>query len=135
LAALLASARQQDATVGVLTVDDQPVFRVAAVAVIEATPGFTAVGQAGSGEEALRLSEDLRPDLVLMDIRMPGMDGIEAARRLSSAVPDAVVVLISLEDAADFWDLARNAGAAAFVRKQDLCPALLARLWSEYHRH
>ena len=81
---MLTSARHQGPTVGVLTVDDQQVFREVAVAVIEATPGFEPVGQAASGEEALRLLETLRPDLALIDVRMPGMDGVETARRLAA---------------------------------------------------
>lgn len=128
------STRQEGNTVGVLTVDDQAVFRMAAVDVIAATPGFAAVGEAASGEEALRLAETLGPDLVLIDVRMPGMDGIETSRRLTAQQPAAVVVLISLEAAFDFLPEARSSGAATFVRKQDFCPTLLARLWS-LHRH
>jgi DNA-binding NarL/FixJ family response regulator len=128
------STRQEGPTVGVLTVDDQTVFRMAAIEVIDATPGFQAVGEAASGEEALRLSQTLHPDLVLIDVRMPGMDGIETARRLAADQPDAVVVLVSLEDAFDFSLEARGSGAAAFVRKQDFCPKVLARLWSLHHR-
>jgi DNA-binding NarL/FixJ family response regulator len=131
---MLTSARHEGPAVGVLTVDDQRVFREAAVAVIDATPGFEPVGQAASGEEALRLLDSLRPDLALIDVRMPGMDGIETARRLAAIRPDAVVVLISLEDAFDFSREARNAGAAAFVRKQDFCPTMLARLWTDHRR-
>ena len=71
-------------SIGVLTVDDQPLFRSAAAAVVDATPGFEAVGEASSGEEALQLSSELRPDLVLLDVRMPGMDGIETAQRLAA---------------------------------------------------
>ena len=76
--------------IGVLTVDDQPLFRSAAAAVVDATPGFEAVGEASSGEEALRLSSELRPDLVLLDVRMPGIDGIETARRLAATRPETV---------------------------------------------
>ena len=70
--------------VGVMTVDDQAVFRQAAREVIEATDGFEYLGEAGSGEEALALAGELDPDLVLVDIRMPGIDGFETARRLSA---------------------------------------------------
>jgi len=131
---VLTSTRQEGHAVGVLTVDDQAVFRMAAVDVIDATPGFAAVGEAASGEEALELADALRPDLVLVDVRMPGMDGIETARRLVASQPDAVVVLISLEDAFDFSLEARSSGAATFVRKQDFCPTLLARIWAMHHR-
>src|SRR5829696_277048 len=94
--------------VGVLTVDDQTLFRMAAAAVVDATAGFEAIGEAASGEEALRLSSALRPDLVLLDVRMPGMDGIETARRLAVAQPDTVVVLVSIEDMTDIAPLVQR---------------------------
>jgi DNA-binding NarL/FixJ family response regulator len=118
--------------VRVLTVDDQVVFRDAARDVIAATSGFEPVGDAGSGEEALAEVERLRPELVLLDVRMPGIGGIEAARMITSAHPDTVVVLISLQDLDEFADDAREAGAAALVRKQEFGPALLRRIWDTY---
>ena len=119
--------------VHVLTVDDQAVFRAAAREVIEATPGFVAVAEAGSGAEALVLTESLRPDLVLLDVRMPEMDGIETARRLRDVAPDSVVVLISLEDPVDVNAVAHECGAVASVRKQDFRPATLRELWATHH--
>ncbi len=65
--------------------DDQPIFRAAARDVIDATAGFEAVGEAASGEDALRVVDELGPQLVLLDGRMPGMDGIETALRLTAA--------------------------------------------------
>jgi two-component system invasion response regulator UvrY len=118
-------------TVRVLTVDDQAIFREAAREVIEATPGFEALADAASGAEALALVDALRPDLVLMDIRMPEMDGFETTRRLCASRPEAVVVLVSLEDSDDV-PAGRECGAAASVRKQDFCPGLLQRLWGTY---
>ena len=116
-------------SVRVLTVDDQAVFRAAARDVIEATPGFHAVAEAASGAEALSMTESLRPDLILMDIRMPGMDGIETTRRLREAGSPSVVVLISFEDPDDVDAVAHGCGAVATVRKQDFCPDTLRRLW------
>ena len=85
----------------VLAVDDRAVFLRAARELIAATPGFEQVGEAASGAEALALAADLRPDLALVDVRMPGMDGIETARRLHASDPDMVVVLISLDEVPD----------------------------------
>jgi two-component system, NarL family, invasion response regulator UvrY len=117
-------------SVTVLAVDDQPVFLRAAAALIAATPGFEQVGQAGSGAEALELAHDLRPDLVLLDVRMPGMDGIETARRLLASDSEAVVVLISLEEIADLPAALTSVGAAAHLRKQELSMRTLRRIWA-----
>ncbi len=117
--------------VRVLTVDDQVVFREAARDVISATAGFESVGDAGSGEEALAAVERLRPELVLLDVRMPGCGGIEAARRITAAHPETVVVLISIEGSEAFSEDARTSGAAALVRKQDFGPALLRSIWED----
>ena len=121
--------------VRVLTVDDQVVFRHAARDVIGATAGFESVGDAGSGEEAVAAVERLRPDLVLLDVRMPGIGGIEAARRITEAHPGTVVVLISIEDSDEFAEDARACGAAALVRKQDFGPALLRSIWEAHGAH
>jgi two-component system, NarL family, invasion response regulator UvrY len=118
--------------VRVLTVDDQAVFRRVANDVISATLGFDPIGEARSGEEAVTAVEQLHPDLVLLDVRMPGIGGIEAARRITSAHSDIVVVLISIEEPDEFSHSARGSGAAALVRKQDFGPALLRRIWAEH---
>ena len=118
--------------VGVLTIDDQSVFRRVAGEVIVATPGFESVGEADCGEEGVAAVERLRPQLVLLDVRMPGIGGIETARRITTAHPDTVVVLISIEEPEEFSHAARASGAAALVRKQDFGPALLRSLWTMY---
>jgi two-component system invasion response regulator UvrY len=119
-------------SVRVLTVDDQAVFRGAARDVIDATPGFESVGEAASGHEAFAAVERLVPHLVLCDVRMPGLDGIEVARRLHSTHPGMLVVLISIEESVDLPSALRLKDIAPLVRKQDFRPALLRRLWREH---
>jgi DNA-binding NarL/FixJ family response regulator len=121
-------------SVTVLTVDDQAVFLGAAHDLIDATPGFEELGQATSGAEALALAAQLSPDLVLLDVRMPGMDGIETARRLLAADPGIVVVFISTESPADLSPSLDSAGAATYLRKHELSPAALRRVWDAHGR-
>jgi DNA-binding NarL/FixJ family response regulator len=118
--------------VRVLAVDDQEVFLSAARSLIAATPDFEHVGDASSGHEALELVPKLRPDLILLDVRLPDMDGLETARRLAESDHDAVVVLISLDEVPELPARLRSVGAAAFVRKQDLSTRRLADLWAEH---
>jgi DNA-binding NarL/FixJ family response regulator len=120
------------AAVTVATVDDQEVFRSVSREVVEATAGFEPAGEAASGEEALRMVDAVQPQLVLVDVRMPGMNGVETARRLRSAHPELVIVLISLEDWSDVPSTLAESGAAAFVRKQDFGPATLRKLWDAH---
>jgi two-component system, NarL family, invasion response regulator UvrY len=117
-----------------MTVDDQERCRGVARDVIEATPGFRCVGEAASGEEALSVVDRLDPELVLVDVRMPGIDGIEVARRLHATKPETVVVLISIEEPADLPSVAQLTAGVPLVRKQDFGPRLLRRLWTEHRR-
>ena len=119
--------------VRVLTVDDQELFRGVARDVIEATPGFESIGEAASGEEALEAVQRLDVDLVLLDVRMPGMTGIEAAPRIVATRPDVLVVLISLEERVDIPSLPQLA-SVPLVRKQDFGPNSLRRIWREHGR-
>jgi DNA-binding NarL/FixJ family response regulator len=120
--------------VRVLTVDDQETFRVVAREVIAATPGFESVGEACSGEEALHAVDRLDPRLVLLDVRMPGMDGIEVAKRLRATRPDTLVVLISIEESMDLPSAAALGDAVPLVRKQDFGPRMLKELWRAHAR-
>lgn len=120
--------------VKVLAVDDQPVFRRVARQLVQSTEGFELVAEASSGEEALALAEELHPDMVLLEVRMHGLDGIETARRLPRVVPGVVIVLISLERLIDLPSSIATAGVAAHVRKQELSPGRLRGLW-HLHGH
>ena len=111
--------------VSVLVVDDQAPFRRAAATVVALTKGFEMVGEARSGEEAETMVEKLSPGLVLMDINMDGIDGIEATRRIKAAHPEVVVVLLSTYAEDDLPSGARTCGAAAYVNKENFGPAAL----------
>jgi two-component system, NarL family, invasion response regulator UvrY len=113
----------------VLIVDDQPPFRTAARAVVRVTPGFDVVGEAPSGEEAVEQVDSLHPGLVLMDINMEGIGGIEATRRITAAHPATKVVLLSTYDAEDLPADARTCGAIAYLHKEDFGPDELLRVW------
>jgi len=123
-----------DAAVGsivnVLVVDDQQPFRDAARAVIDRLDGFQVVAEAESGEEAVKVAQVLRPDLVLMDINMGAMDGITATSIIRASSPSTMVVLLSTYDLTDLPPTARTSGAAAYVNKDDFGGRALRRLWA-----
>ena len=114
--------------VRVLIVDDQELFRRAMGTVVEETDGFVVVGAAASGEESLARSAELAPDLVLMDVNLPGIDGIEASRRLTEPPGGPVVVLLSTYDEDEF-DI-DGCGAAAYVAKAAFGPDRLSEAWT-----
>lgn len=115
--------------VAVLLVDDQAPFRRAARAVVTATPGFDVVGEAESGEAAVEMADELSPGLVLMDINLPGISGIEATRRITAAHPGIVVLLLSTYQAADLPADARDCGAARYVNKEEFDPQVIRDTW------
>jgi len=118
-------------TVPVLVVDDQAPFRLAARAVLRRTEGFELVGEAANGEEAVVKAAELQPALVLMDINMPGINGIEATRQIVAAAPEVVVFLCSTYQLSDLPPDAGTSGARAYVNKEELAPSVLRRLWDE----
>jgi DNA-binding NarL/FixJ family response regulator len=116
--------------VRVLVVDDQSLFRDAARAVVDATAGFAWAGEAGSGAEALEVMGRSGADIVVVDVRMPDMDGIEAARRLTNECPQVTVLLVSADPlATPAADLLRS-HASVFALKHEFRPALLRLLAS-----
>ena len=115
--------------VRVLIVDDQAPFRMAARMVVEATDGFEVVGEAETGEESVELSRSLRPDLVLMDVNLPGIDGLEATRRiLAQGAP--VVLLLSTYEEEEYAPRAAECGAAAYIPKAVFGPDRLEQAWA-----
>jgi two-component system, NarL family, invasion response regulator UvrY len=115
--------------VQVLVVDDQAPFRDAVRAVIARVPGFELVAEATSGEEAVELVDRVRPGVVLMDINMGAMDGLEATKLITTAHPETMVILVSTYTEADMPPTARVCGAAAYVNKDELSPRVIRRLW------
>jgi DNA-binding NarL/FixJ family response regulator len=117
--------------VRVLIVDDLASFRSAARAVVQSTPGFEVAAEVASGEESIDRARALRPELVLMDVSLPGIDGPEATRRIRADVPDAVVLLLSARDLGDARSLVADCGAAAYIAKATFSSESLASAWAE----
>ncbi len=113
-------------TVRVLLVDDQPLVRAALQMVITDAPDLDVVGEAGTGTEAVRLVGELAPDVVVMDIRMPGMDGIEATRLITAGAGPARVVVLTTFDDDDYVYAALRAGASGFLVKDMALDEILA---------
>ena len=115
----------------VVVVDDQAPFRMAAKAVLRRLPCFELAGEASSGPEAIELVGIVHPALVLMDINMPEMNGIEATRRIVSAHPEVVVFLCSTYDMEDLPPGAADSGSSAYLNKERFGADTLRRLWAE----
>jgi DNA-binding NarL/FixJ family response regulator len=118
-------------SVRVLIVDDQEPFRLAARMVVDATDGFDVVGEAENGEDGVSMAADLGPDLVLMDVNLPGIDGLEATRRILASDGPPVVLLLSTYEEAEYAPRAAECGAAAYVPKAAFGPDRLEEAWAE----
>ena len=111
----------------VLIVDDHPSFRSIARRLLEAA-GFDVVGEAPDGHTGIAAAQRLKPDLVLLDVQLPDVDGFEVAARLAESGLDSVVVLTSSRAAADYAPLLKRSPARAFIPKAELSGAVLAGL-------
>ncbi|MCI3276853.1 response regulator [Streptomyces cylindrosporus] len=137
----------------VLIVDDQQLQRYGFRVLLDSIPETEVVGEAGTGAEAVRKTAELRPDVVLMDVRMPGMDGIEATRRIAEAGGRSRVLVLTTFDVDEYVHAALRAGASGFLLKDArpeellagiravaggdavIAPALTRRILDEYARH
>jgi DNA-binding NarL/FixJ family response regulator len=121
-------------TVKVLIVDDQAAFRTAAREVIAATVGFEVAGEAAGGEESVAAARRLHPDLVLMDVRLSGVDGLEASRRIRLDDDAITVFLLSTYDEEEFASRISGSGAVAFIPKSAFSSDSLANTWAASRR-
>jgi len=118
--------------VSVLAVDDHPRFLEAAREVVEAAPGFDWAGGVSSGREALAAAGRDRPDLVLVDVNMPGMDGFELARELHRSHPETLVALISAQHPDELPRATGDSAVAEVLAKENLRPSWLAEIWQAH---
>jgi two-component system response regulator AlgR len=117
-----------------LVVDDQAAYLRAMTSVVRETPGFEVVGEASSGEESLVVASALSPDLVLMDVNLPGIDGLEATRRLLGGDRPPVVLLLSTYDQDAGERFVAESGASGYVTKSALGPDRLEEAWASAGR-
>ena len=118
-------------SVRVLIVDDQEPFRMAARMVVEATDGFDVVGEAETGESSVEMARELAPDLVLMDVNLPGLNGLDATRQILADRDDSIVVLLlSTYEEEEYAPRAAECGAAAYIPKAVFGPDRLESAWA-----
>jgi DNA-binding NarL/FixJ family response regulator len=116
--------------VRVLIVDDQEPFRQAARMVVDITEGFEVVGEAETGEDSVRMAGELHPNLVLMDVNLPGINGLDATRQILGQGGDSVVVLLlSTYEEEEYAPRAAECGAAAYIPKSAFGPDRLEAAW------
>jgi len=119
---------KETAKIRVLIVDDHPIMRIGIAAIVEATPDMTTVAQTGSGEQFLELYEKHLPDITLMDLRLPGISGVEAIRTVLSRHPDAKFVVLTTYEGDEDIHQALEAGARSYIIKGMPHDALVSAL-------
>lgn len=122
------AAAGAEPVVRVLLVDDEPLLRMAFTMVLDAQADMAVVGEAGDGAQAVRMARRLRPDVVLMDVRMPGTDGIEATARIIEGCPESRVLILTTFDLDEYAFAGLRAGASGFLLKNALPEELLAAI-------
>ena len=120
---------EEQMSVRVLIVDDQEPFRMAARMVVEATEGFEVVGEAETGEDSVTMASELTPDLVLMDVNLPGINGLDATRQILEALGRVVVFVLSTYSEDEYGPRAVESGAAEYIPKSAFSPERLAQAW------
>ena len=123
------STKDRRRRAGVLAVDDQPAFLSVMRDLVEATENLEVVAEAASAEQAIELVREIEPGMILMDIWMPGGDGMSAVREIKALMPETVVVLTSTTRPDELPLRVQDVGADAVIWKSDLEPALLDALW------
>jgi DNA-binding NarL/FixJ family response regulator len=111
-----------------LIVDDHPLFREGVKTLIERTPHFTVVGEAGNGKEAVALAKALKPDVVLLDLSLPDQSGVEVTRQIRTSLPDTRIVIVSMHSRVEFITEAFQAGATGYVVKESATEKLVEGL-------
>jgi DNA-binding NarL/FixJ family response regulator len=113
-------------TVSIIVADDHPVVRHGVRSLLEINPGWRVVGQARDGREAIHLARRLKPDLVVLDIGMPLLNGLDAARRIAKDLPETRLLILSMYDSEELIEKALDSGAHGFVRKSEAESELVA---------
>jgi two-component system, NarL family, invasion response regulator UvrY len=130
MSGVAAATQVEDRRAGVLAVDDHPSFIALLRDLVRATRRLQIVGEADCGERAVDLACELKPDLVLMDVRMPGLGGVEAGRRIKAALPSTVLIFISTTRPDELPSEVEQAGADATFWKSELHPDSLDEIWA-----
>ena len=125
------AAKEEPVAVRVLIVDDQEPFRLAARMVVEATEGFEVIGEAETGERSVEMARELDPDLVLMDVNLPGINGLDATRKILESSNRVVILLLSTYEEEEYAPRAAECGASAYIPKSAFGPDRLADAWAD----